>query len=311
MISRRNIRVKVMQILYALQTFSGSDEGQSQKTNPVKLLQSQLDKTKELFVFLVYHLTEIARYAEQDAFQRASKNLPSEEDKNVNTKIAGNIYVWKMLENPGYKAAVDAFSPQLRSDKQIIKKLYNQLTQTDEYKKYIVGERTAAADKEIALFIFNRLMIENEDFVSYVEDVYTNLADDDEMIRQLVVGYITKPQSYDLEEMVGKEKWQYARDLMTTVLEKKEYLQQMIAPKLKNWDAERIALLDMVLMEMGVSELLYFETIPPKVTINEYIDVAKEYSTPQSGQFINGILDSIHKDLVATNKIRKVDYKSK
>lgn len=309
MISRRNIRVKVMQILYALQTFSGSDE--NQKTNPVKLLQSQLDKSKELFVFLVYHITEIARYAEQDAFQRASKNLPTEADKNVNTKIAGNIYVWKMLENPTYKAAVETFSTPLRSDKQLIKKLYNQLIQTNEYSSYIVTERNAATDKEIVFFIFNHLMMENEEFVAYAEDVYTNMVDDDEMIKQLVAGYISKPQSYDLNEMVGKEKWQYARDLLTTVLEKKDYLQQMIAPKLKNWDAERIALLDMVLMEMGVSELLYFETIPPKVTINEYIDVAKEYSTAQSGQFINGILDGIHKDLVATNKIRKVDYKSK
>ena len=81
-----------------------------------------------------------------------------------------------------------------------------------------------------------------------------------------------------------------------------------IRPKLKNWEPERIALLDMLLMRMGVSEFLYFETIPPKVTINEYIDIAKEYSTAQSGQFINGILDGIHKDLVRDDKMHKVAY---
>jgi N utilization substance protein B len=78
---------------------------------------------------------------------------------------------------------------------------------------------------------------------------------------------------------------------------------------LNNWDAERIATLDMILIRMGVCEFLYFETIPPKVTINEYIDLAKEYSTVQSGQFINGILDNIHKDLVKDNSISKVNFK--
>ena len=85
---------------------------------------------------------------------------------------------------------------------------------------------------------------------------------------------------------------------------------EFIRPRLKNWDAERIAVLDMILMRMGVCELLYFETIPPKVTINEYIDLAKDYSTPQSGQFINGLLDSIHKDLIKDDKLQKTTFKS-
>jgi len=93
------------------------------------------------------------------------------------------------------------------------------------------------------------------------------------------------------------------------VLEKREQLQSFIIPKLKNWDPERIAMLDMILMEMGVAEFLYFETIPPKVTINEYIDLAKEYSTQQSGHFVNGILDNIHKDLMQQGKMIKVDFK--
>jgi transcription antitermination factor NusB len=109
--------------------------------------------------------------------------------------------------------------------------------------------------------------------------------------------------------MISGEKKDFAVNLLKTVLEKSEYLQSLIIPKLKNWDPERIALLDMILMKMGVSEFLYFETIPPKVTINEYIDLAKEYSTPQSGQFVNGILDNIHKELVTQGKMHKVDYR--
>ncbi|NBT16883.1 MAG: transcription antitermination factor NusB, partial [Chitinophagia bacterium] len=105
------------------------------------------------------------------------------------------------------------------------------------------------------------------------------------------------------------EKTQYALTLLKTVTEKKELCMNLIKPKLKNWDPERIAVLDMIMIRMGVCELLFFETIPTKVTINEYIDIAKSYSTQQSGQFVNGILDSIHKDLVAEGKLKKVDFK--
>ena len=86
---------------------------------------------------------------------------------------------------------------------------------------------------------------------------------------------------------------------------------ELIKPKLKNWDMDRVAVLDLILIQMGICEFLYFETIPTKVTINEYIDLAKEYSTLQSGQFVNGILDSIHKDLLAEGKIEKIDFNRK
>jgi N utilization substance protein B len=109
--------------------------------------------------------------------------------------------------------------------------------------------------------------------------------------------------------MMSTDKEQFARNLLQTVWEKNEHLQTLIIPKLKNWDPERIAQLDMIKMKMGVAEFLYFETIPPKVTINEYIDLAKDYSTQQSGQFVNGILDNIHKELVLQGKMQKVDYK--
>jgi N utilization substance protein B len=108
---------------------------------------------------------------------------------------------------------------------------------------------------------------------------------------------------------MSPEKAQFAKNLLETVLEKEDQLESFIFPKLKNWDAERLAALDMILMKMGVAEFLYFETIPPKVTINEYIDLAKEYSTQQSGQFVNGILDNIHKEMAQNGKLHKTDYR--
>ncbi len=308
MISRRNIRVKVMQTLYTLNTTDGQN-----LPEPVKLLKKQVDASGQLFIYLLYILSEVARYSEKDALKRASKNLPSTQDLNVNTKLSGNEFLWKILENRSFKKAVEDEKPYLIDDnQQQIRKIYNQLTETESYSKYIqLQSRDKKSEKEIVVFIFTNLMLPSEDFTSHVEEHFTNWDDDSEMMNQLMLNYLQKPASYDLKEMISSEKWEFAKGLLSTVREKREYVLELIKPKLKNWDAERIAVLDMILMEMGVCELLFFETIPTKVTINEYIDLAKAYSTPQSGQFVNGILDNIHKDLASQDKIHKVDFKQK
>ncbi len=308
MISRRNIRAKVMQLLYMIEAADNTIAFQK----PVDELKKQLDKSRELFVYLLYFLTEVARYAETSAQKRASRNLPSEDDLNVNIKIAGNEFLWLILENASYKLAMEKDNPQKRIDKDLVKKIYVELTHTSKYKEYIAQQsREKAKEKEIMKLIFTQLMLPNESFINHLEELYTNWDDDADMMDQLMLNYIQKPGSYDLQEMLSPEKWDFAKSLLTTTLEKKEYCAELIKPKLKNWDAERIAVLDMVLMRMGVCELLYFETIPTKVTINEYIDLAKDYSTPQSGQFVNGILDNIHKEMLESGKIQKISFKNK
>ena len=308
MISRRNIRAKVMQLLYMIEAADNTIAFQK----PVDELKKQLDKSRELFVYLLYFLTEVARYSETSAQKRASRNLPSEDDLNVNIKIAGNEFLWLILENASYKLAIEKDTPQKRIDKDLVKKIYVELTHTSKYKEYIAQQsREKAKEKEIMKLIFTQLMLPNDSFINHLEELYTNWDDDADMMDQLMLNYIQKPGSYDLQEMLSPEKWDFAKSLLTTTLEKKEYCAELIKPKLKNWDAERIAVLDMVLMRMGVCELLYFETIPTKVTINEYIDLAKDYSTPQSGQFVNGILDNIHKEMLESGKIQKISFKNK
>lgn len=152
-------------------------------------------------------------------------------------------------------------------------------------------------------------MLQNETFVSHIEETYINWDDDGEMVVQVIAGLLQKPGSVNFSDLLSPDKWEFAKSLSAAVLEKSEHLESLIIPKLKNWDPERIAALDMIIMKMGVAEFLYFETIPPKVTINEYIDISKEYSTTQSGQFVNGILDNIHKELVAEGKLHKRDFK--
>lgn len=275
-----------------------------------KLLQQHFEQTRNLFVYLIYFLTEITRYAETSAHRRASKHLPTDDDLHVNIKIAGNELLWKMLEDPALKEQFAIQKPELLADKDLIRNTYQHLVETPEYKTYINhASRDRGEEKKILEFILNDLMLANDAFVSHIEDHFSNWDDDGEMLVQLLTGYVQKPGHFNFKQMMSTDKLQFSESLLVTVLDKSEHLESLIIPKLKNWDPERIAQLDMIMMKMGVAEFLYFETIPPKVTINEYIDLAKDYSTTQSGQFVNGILDNIHKELVQQGKMQKKDFK--
>ena len=307
MISRRNIRVKVMQSLYAIDSMSGEvtpGEG-------ISILNKKMEQSRKLFINLLYFITEVARYSETDARQKASKHLPTQGDLSINTKIAGNELLWKIVEQPAYKAAISDTKPELIIDKELLKKTYQALAESDEYKEYItVLSRDKKSEKDILEFIFTNLMLPNESFITHVEEYFINWDDDAEMMSQLVLNFLQKPTSYDFKEIASKEKLDFAKKLLETTVEKKEVTMELLKPKLKNWDADRIAALDLIIIQMGICEFLFFETIPTKVTINEYIDLAKEYSTPQSGQFINGILDNIHKELTTQDRIHKISFKN-
>jgi N utilization substance protein B len=184
------------------------------------------------------------------------------------------------------------------------------LVETDFYKKYIsLPGRDKKDEKEILEFIFTDLMLPNEDFVAYLEEYFVHWEDDCEMMNLLLLNFLQKPNTNNFRQFVSTEKLKFAKDLLISVIEKEDVCNEYIKSKLQNWDPERTAVIDMILMRMGICEFLYFETIPTKVTINEYIELAKDYSTPQSGHFVNGILDSIHKDLLAENKLHKISFK--
>lgn len=295
-----------MQLLYSMDAANDS----AAFKNPVNVLDKKFSKTRELLVFLINNIVSISKYAETAARLRASKNIPTEEDLNVNTKIAGNQLLWQIIEDKTYRDAVEEYKTDLMGDIEITRKLYLQLVETTEYQRYILEQsRDKKNEIEMLAFLFNNIMLQSDVFVSYLEDKFDNLDDDAEMVQSLVNAYLHKPQSLTFASVIDSDKWNFAKTLLTTCLEKKEHLLEILTPKFTNWDADRIASLDMIILKMGISELLYFETIPTKVTINEYIDLAKEYSTQQSGQFVNGILDSLHKDFLAAGKINKVDFR--
>ncbi|GAB3429077.1 transcription antitermination factor NusB [Niabella aquatica] len=295
-----------MQTLYSYTASLDTDK----PLDPQKTLKQHFNQTRSLLVYTIYFLTEVARYAEKDAYRKSHKYIPTEKDLNVNTKLAGSSLLWQILDLNEFKMALNNEKPGRFIDEELVKKIYTQMVASREYHHYTgINQQNLQEDRKIFEYIFGELMLENEEFVSHIEEIFSNWGDDGDMIVQSLSAFLRKPQAGPLKEIITPDKEKFATDLLRTVTDKEEYLLDFIKPKLKNWDPERIALLDMVLMKMGVAEFLYFDTIPPKVTINEYIDLAKEYSTAQSGHFVNGILDNIHKELVEEGRLKKKDFR--
>lgn len=308
MISRRNIRVKVMQTLYAIP----SETSERNLEDGEKQLKLKFEQSLQLFGYLLYFITETARFAEIDAHSRAGKHLPTAEDLQVNTKIAGNQWIWKLIDHPGFRQLITNSHFDSIIDRELLKRIYLELIQTETYQDYIVEpSRNPKEEKKIIDFIINQILLPNDSFIQHLEEHFIHWDDDAEQMQTLIGNYLSKPNSFNFQSLVSEEKMKFAIDLLKTVIEKSAQTLELIKPKLKNWDADRIASLDLIMLQMGVCEFLYFETIPTKVTINEYIDLAKAYSTTQSGQFVNGLLDTIHKELVAENKIEKRSHREK
>lgn len=305
MLSRRNIRVKVMQTLYSVESMNH----ETRDGEPLKILNSKIKNTQEVLAYLIFYITEVAAYAEKLSVQRAQKLLPSESDLSVSTKIAGNEVVWKLLENNSFKKATEEFKTRYLINSALVRKLFLAFSDQESYKSYIAEQsRNGKIEKDILELLFE-MMLENEEFLSEGEEKFIHWNDDMEVAVGLVKTALSRPASIDFLEMPDDDKMQFARDLLKTVIEKNEYCLSLIEPKLQNWEADRIAVIDMILLKMGVCEILYFETIPTKVTLNEYIDIAKDYSTEKSGHFVNGILDNIYKELESQNKVHKVKFK--
>jgi len=218
--------------------------------------------------------------------------------------------LWQILEKEDFKKQVNRLKPETKTEPDLIRRIHLQLLETTSYTTYISNDkRDKKEERKIMEFILNELLLSNPSFISHIGELFGNFEDDGESVVQLIGSLLQKPNSLSLDTLVDPEKEKFARDLLKTAVEKDKHLESLIVPKLKNWDPDRIAVLDMIMMKMGVAEFLYFETIPPKVTINEYIDLAKEYSTAQSGHFVNGILDNVRKELEEQGKLNKIDFK--
>jgi len=295
-----------MQTLYTLASLENGAQGN--KETAARLLNDKLENVLDIFTVCVLYTLRIAQYAETDAQHRSLKYLPTEEDMNVNTRIAANGFVSKMLGNVSFNEKIKKDKLNRYIDEEWVKKVYQIFSKSDEYLQYLDNKApTPAQEKEIIQYIWDKQILGNEDLVGYFMDELPGWEDDCDLIGMLMQNFFKSNSKFNFLNLLSAEKREYSVELLQAVIEKEGYCMELIEPKLNNWDKERVALIDLLLLRMGVCEFLYFPTIPTKVTINEYIDIAKQYSTPQSGQFVNGVLDNVLKDLVKEEKIRKTE----
>lgn len=304
MLSRRSVRIKVMQLLYML----NRDEALSPK-DVIKMYKDGTWKAFELYVFQLYILLKVAQYAEKDAEKRASKHLPSDEDKLFDPRLSNNDCTKSLANHVDFLKLVKKYKANIGIDEDHIRTLYNGFIATPEYKDYLALEEPDVKDHSKALLSLYRFLASSELFSDMSEDRYNNWADDDSLVsgamKKTVKAMPLEGKFYQEHEPSDATVLEFGEELLRKTASEDAALFADIEPTLKNWDADRVAIIDMIMLKMALCELLHFPTIPTKVTLNEFVEISKTYSTDKSKEFINGILDRLMKDLLEKGRIVK------
>ncbi|MGB1248321.1 MAG: transcription antitermination factor NusB [Chitinophagales bacterium] len=309
MLPRRSLRIKVMQVLYS--QFLGNE---SNAVRLEKSLNAHIQKSENMYYIFMMYMVEICQYAIVDAAKRAAKHVPTEEDKNVNTDIASNQIIQLIKSDEKYNIELSDRNLHGFIDKKLVRDLYKKLTATEKYQQYIAKEKSRANEADIIRYILKKIIGSSELLEENLSEHFINLEDDHficiHSLQKKVKEYGDSGDekhflASSLLKMDKSEDIAFAKELLAKCLQYDEELDSTIAPRLKNWDKDRVATLDMILLTMAICEFMYFPFIPTKVTINEYIDISKEYSTQKSKDFINGILDKTMRDLKEKGEIKK------
>ncbi len=308
MLNRRHLRIKVLQVLYAYHQSDSKDVRVFEKS----LLKS-VDRVNEMYIWLLSLLVEVAHYISIDADDRAKKHLPTEHDLNASTKLHTNKFIIALKNNPEYLDGVKKYKVSWSFEPEIAKTIVISLKALPEYAVYMdQQDQSIRAEKDIIKHIFKKLILKSPGIEQVFEEKFLNWQVDKEVLQALVAKTFKNFSSENpLENKLAEHvpNWEEDRsfiiDLFNKAVAYDDEYQELIAVKTKNWEADRIAMVDVLLMKLAITELVNFSAIPVKVTINEYIEISKEFSTPKSNTFINGILDKIYSDLNSAGRIRK------
>ncbi|PKH52630.1 transcription antitermination factor NusB [Tenacibaculum sp. Bg11-29] len=307
MINRRHIRVKVMQSVYAMQ--------QSQSDNIVKeekFLKNSIQKMYDLYVLNLQLVVEVQKLANKKIALSKKKMLATKEELNPNTKFIDNKLINLLNESVSLEGYTELNQLNFwELDNEYVNIILDELQKSDLYKKYMsTVEDSYHIDKAFVIEFFREIIAPNEKLADYFEDKMISWVDDIPFVNTWIIKSLNKQKPQNPFILGGlykdSEDKQFASNLFTkTVLHQHKY-QDDIIEKTPNWEADRIADIDMIIIKMAITEFLHFPSIPSRVTINEYIELAKDYSTNKSGYFINGVLDKLAKDYLASDKMVKI-----
>lgn len=308
MLNRRHIRIKVMQTLYAMQQ-SNSEQVQSGE----KFLIHSIESIQDLYLLMLTTLIEIRKKEEEYVSLAQKKHLATQEERNPNRRLIENA-VLNLLENS--VSVTTKVEEKKITDWQIhdhyIQMLLDEMKESDFYKAYMSKkEVTFNDDRQFVVNLFTEIIAPNEKIYSFIEDSKLTYLDDLPVVNTMVQKQLRQLKESDLQIFVPKvykdsEDKEFAINLYRKTILNFEELSREFEDKTPNWDPERIAEIDTIILKMAICEFLKFPSIPVKVTINEYLEVAKEYSTSKSSIFINGVLDNISKAYQEGDKLNKI-----
>jgi N utilization substance protein B len=309
MLNRRHIRVKVMQLLFALRQGASSDLKKDEN-----FLFHSINGMLSLYLSMLSLMIELRRKAKDNLIKTRNKQLATAEDKNPNEKFLNNALLRLLRENETLKDTLDAHKIDIwQSHDEYVDILFREMLNSDLYKNYM--STTESSFKEDVVFIvefYKTIVAPNNKLYEFLEDSNLTWLDDFPEVNTIILKLFRKtkpsPKETYFVPLLYKdaEDKLFAKDLFTkTILNKITYTED-IATKTLNWDSERIASLDLVLLQMAICEFKKFPSIPTKVTMNEYLEIAKEYSTPKSSVFINGILDKLVKEYQSAGELNKI-----
>ncbi|NOX48354.1 MAG: transcription antitermination factor NusB [Chlorobi bacterium] len=314
MLSRRHLRIKALQALYAFT--------QSHNDNLVlgeKELLKSINKLYEIYVYQLSLLLEVVEYAEKRLEENKQKFFPTSEDLAPNRRFIDNRFLKQLSENKDLARYTNTFKILWADQDQMIRKLYIGMRELPEYQEYMKKpDCSYDDDKEVVQQIIKKVFTRSELLQFFYEEKNIHWSDDFYTANLLVVKTIKSwDESWDemrklpllFKEQVGggeNEDREFLIQLFRKTIVKDEEYSALIENKVKNWEMDRIAVMDILLIKMAIVELLEFPSIPIKVTLNEYIELAKMFSTPKSKIFINGILDKMIVELKSQKKIKKM-----
>jgi N utilization substance protein B len=275
-----------------------------------KNLFTSIDKSYELFLYILGFLNNLQFAARISIEESKAKHLPTAQDLNPNLKFVNNLFLTALNDDKTINAAWQTYKVSWQNDQDLVRKLFNEIKNSDIFKDYMKSEQHSfAEDKKFIQTILESFLYEHELFNFWFEEKSIHWNDDyyygffflSKWMDTVTETKMPAPKLYRDE---AEDKKFISDVFIKTILHSAEF-DALITEHTKNWELDRIASLDVLLMKMALTEIQYLSNVPVKVSMNEYIDITKEYSTPQSGGFINGVLDKIVFDLKAQHKIQK------
>ncbi|WP_181369127.1 transcription antitermination factor NusB [Flavobacterium profundi] len=308
MLNRRHIRVKVMQSIYAMHQHQGENLDKEEK-----FLFQSIDNMFDLYLLMLSALIEIREKEESYLEVASKKHLATKEERNPSKKFVDNKVLKLLSESRSLNNAIDdrKITNWKRND-DIVLFLLEAIKESVYFEKYMQNatENSFIEDREFIATLFTEVIAPNDKLYDYLEEHKLTWLDDLPAVNTLILKQLKHINEQDEDFTISKlykdiDDKEYVKNLFRkTVLNEMELSKEYI-DKTPNWDAERIAEIDTIILKMAICELLKFPSIPVKVTINEYLEIAKEYSTPKSSIFINGILDNLVKDFQKENRLNK------